>query len=314
MTAIVTVTPNPAIDHTIFIPNFSPGKVNRAEGERFDAGGKGLNVASFLKDFGLDDVSASGFLGKENEELFEKYLEKRGIRNEFVSLDGKTRTNIKIVDKSKGEITDINFPGFNCTTRDCSDLKERLTRLAKTHRWFILSGSLPPGAPDELFYEITILLKSLRLHVAVDTSGEALKKAAKARPDIVKPNLAEFSDLAGISNPTEEAIVSGLKELLKSGIRTVVLSMGEKGAIFASEGRFIRTIPPEVQVLSTVGAGDAMVAGLVAGESIGCSFEERARLATAFSAAALTKLGPGRTSRERVYPLIKDIKIEEVRT
>ncbi|MBC7076940.1 MAG: 1-phosphofructokinase, partial [Synergistales bacterium] len=90
--------------------------------------------------------------------------------------------------------------------------------------------------------------------------------------------------------------------------------MGEKGAIFASEGKFIRTIPPEVKVLSTVGAGDAMVAGLVAGESIGCSFEERARLATAFSAAALTKLGPGRTSRERVYPLMKDIKIEEVRT
>lgn len=94
MTAIVTVTPNPAIDHTIFVPNFSPGKVNRAEGERFDAGGKGLNVASFLKDFALEDISASGFLGNENKELFERYLEKgKFATNSSLSTARRGRTS-----------------------------------------------------------------------------------------------------------------------------------------------------------------------------------------------------------------------------
>ena len=105
MTSIVTVTPNPAIDHTIFIPNFTAGKVNRVKNERMDVGGKGFNVASFLKDYGIDDVVATGFLGKENSDFFEGFLTEWQIEADFVYLDGKTRTNIKIVDEEKQEIT-----------------------------------------------------------------------------------------------------------------------------------------------------------------------------------------------------------------
>ncbi|MGB3996139.1 1-phosphofructokinase family hexose kinase [Acetomicrobium sp.] len=172
MTSILTVTPNPGIDHTIFISDFTAGKVNRVKGERHDVGGKGFNVASFLKDYGIDDIAASGFLGRENKDLFEGFFIEREIKDEFIYLNGKTRTNIKIVDDIKNEITDINFPGLQCDKQSCHDLKDKLARLARRYEGFVLSGSLPPGAPADFFADITSTLKSLGKFVALDTSDQ----------------------------------------------------------------------------------------------------------------------------------------------
>lgn len=313
MTSIVTVTPNPAIDHTIFIPNFTAGRVNRVKKERKDVGGKGFNVASFLKDYGIEEVVATGFLGKHNKELFEHFLAARGIKDEFVLLDGETRTNIKIVDEQKKEITDINFPGLQCDEKVRANLQKILTRLAENNDYFALCGSLPPGIDDDFFAEVTSILKSLGKFVALDTSGPALKKALKSKPDLIKPNIAEFCEIFGLSNPSFDQIVEGLKKLLSLGIKTVCLSMGEKGAFFAEDHTLIQAIPPKIDVLTTVGAGDAMVTGLIAGAVKGEALLERAKLATAFSLCALTKLGTERTTRERVLSVIEKISVKEVK-
>lgn len=313
MTSIVTVTPNPAIDHTIFIPNFTAGKVNRVKDERMDVGGKGFNVASFLKDYGIDSVVATGFLGKENRDFFEGFLAERQIEADFVYLDGKTRTNIKIVDEEKQEITDINFPGLYCNRQSGDALKHMLEKLALTNQWFVLCGSLPPGLPDDYFARTVSMLKSMGKFVALDTSGQALKEAIEAKPDLIKPNISEFCEILGLQNPSFDEIVQGLMALASSGIKTVCLSAGERGALFAEDGKVILARPPKIDVLSTVGAGDAMVAGLIAGALSGQSLTERAKLSTAFSACALTKMGPGRTTRERVSSIMKHITIEEVR-
>lgn len=313
MTSIVTVTPNPAIDHTIFIPNFTAGKVNRVKEERKDVGGKGFNVASFLKDYGVEDVVATGFLGKDNKDLFERFLVDRQIREEFIFLEGKTRTNIKIVDEEKKEITDINFPGLRCNDESRKALQSKLIQLAKHCDYFVLSGSLPQGIDDDFFADVVSDLKTMGKFVALDTSGPAFNKALKSKPDVIKPNIVEFSELLGLSNPSPKDIVKGLKDLLSLGIKTICLSMGEEGAIFVEGDTFIQALPLKIDVLSTVGAGDAMVAGLIVGTLNGESLIERAKLATAFSTCALTKLGVGRTTRDRVLSVVGDIRVKEVK-
>ncbi len=147
-TSVVTVTLNPAIDQTLSIPGFAAGRVNRVAESRSHAGGKGVNVACFLADLGVEpgiEVIATGFLGTENEEIFAETFAQKGITDRFVRLPGSTRVGIKIVDGA--ETTDINFPGLTPTEEDLEKLFQAMAGLAEPGRWFVLSGSVPAGVP-----------------------------------------------------------------------------------------------------------------------------------------------------------------------
>ena len=154
-TRVATVTLNPAIDHSVGIPDFTPGSVNRVDWEQADAGGKGVNVASFLSDLGVA-ASASGFLGRENAAAFEHLFARKGVADHFVRLPGKTRVNVKILDEAQHRVTDINFPGLQPKAPDLAQLKTVIAQLAADHDWFVLSGSVPAGLPVDILSLIHI--------------------------------------------------------------------------------------------------------------------------------------------------------------
>jgi 1-phosphofructokinase len=285
----LAITLNPAIDRTITIPNFEAGKVNRVQGEYLNAGGKGVNVASSLADVG-HTVAVTGFLGRENSAVFERLFARKRIADHFVRLEGETRVGIKITDPVRKETTDINFAGAEPLPSDIVTLRAAIDQISA--EWFVIAGSLPPGVETTIYRELAQSLKARQKKVALDTSGETLNHAIEALPTLIKPNIHELEALVKRPLPSREAVVEAARELVAQGIGTVVVSMGHEGACFVgSEGVFFAT-PPEIEVRSTVGAGDAMVAGMVSAKLRGLSLPQAARLSTAFSVRAIGKLDP----------------------
>jgi 1-phosphofructokinase family hexose kinase len=309
---VVTVTLNPAIDQTLTVPGFAAGRVNRVASSRSDAGGKGVNVASFLADLGLD-VAATGFLGADNAALFEALFERKRIADRFVRIAGSTRVGLKIVD-DRGETTGINFPGLSPTAGDVDELLGRITEMAMPGRWFVLSGSVPPGVPVGIYATMTEAIHARGGHVVLDTSGPALREAMAAGPDavpeILKPNVEELGELVGRTLDTPDAVRAAGESLLERGVRRVAVSMGGAGAVFLENGRALLARPPEVEVRSTVGAGDAMVSGIVYALIHGLPLEDVARAATASGAYAVTAIGPGIEDPAEHRKLMDKVRIE----
>ncbi len=287
---IATVTLNPAIDQTVKVVNFQPNAVNRSHDMQFDAGGKGVNVASFLADYGCK-VAVTGFLGADNPRIFESLFLKKGIADHFIRIPGRTRTNIKIVDEQSQETTDINMAGEAPSAQALEALLHVIENLAGTSDWFVLAGNLPPRTPNDIYAQIIAKLRQHNKCVALDTSREALAEGLRAIPTIAKPNIEELQQVVGHALETEQDVREAATQLLETGIRLVVVSMGARGALFVSKEEAFRAVPPSVTVMSTVGAGDAMVAGLIAGQSQNYSLQDCARLATAFSLGAVTRVG-----------------------
>lgn len=308
---ITTVTLNPAIDQTVSVNDFRVNTVNRGQGMRFDAGGKGVNVASYLADYGLN-VAATGFLGEANTQIFEALFEAKGIEDHFVRIPGSTRTGVKIVDEANQQTTDINMPGQSPSPEAIRMLFESLGRLSATCDWFVLSGNLPPETPENIYAGLIDLLKSNRKQVILDTSREALIQGIQAAPDIVKPNIDELEQLVGHPLESVTAIERAARGLLEGGIRLVVVSMGAEGAIFVDDQTSLVARPPSVLVKSTVGAGDAMVAGTLSGKIRGLSLPECARLATAFSLGAITRVGAHLPEVETLEGYSRQVEIEQI--
>ncbi len=287
---IITVTLNPAIDRTVTIANFAAGTVNRVEQVQDHPGGKGVNVAVTLADAG-HTVAATGFLGRENATSFEDLFARKGIADQFIRIAGRTRVGIKIIDPVQQQTTDINFPGPAPAPPDLDTLRARLT--ASPAPWVVLAGSLPTGVAPTLYRDLIGTLKAQGRNVVLDTSGEPLAAALAAAPRIIKPNIHELEALMGRPLPHRGAVIASAQELLAAGIGLVVISMGSAGALFVTSREAVRAVPPQVVARSTVGAGDAMVAGIVAAQARGYSLEATARLATAFAVDAISRVGAG---------------------
>jgi 1-phosphofructokinase len=311
MTAIevATVTLNPAIDQTVTISDFAAGKVNRVEQIRSDPGGKGVNVASILADVG-HSVAVTGFLGRENSAVFEELFALKGIVDRFVRIPGQTRVGIKVTDPALQQTTDINFPGQSPRPSDMEALVDVLQHLDT--EWFVLSGSLPPGVDASVYRVLVEMLKARGRKVLLDTSGTPLRLALDSGPDAVKPNLRELEELVGhnILVSDQEAIVDAVRPLLARGIQLVAVSMGGDGACFVSDSSVITARPPRVDVKSTVGAGDAMVAGIISARLRRAPLAECARMATAFAADAITHVGSGLSSPTAFADLLARIELK----
>jgi 1-phosphofructokinase len=307
---VVTVTINPAIDQTVTIPNFAAGRVNRVQSAQMDAGGKGINVASFLADFG-QPATVTGFLGVDNDEIFRQLFVQKGIEDRCVRITGKTRIGVKISDEALRQTTDINFPGQTPSPSDIEQLFIILRELALTHEWFVLSGSIPAGVSAGIYGEMERTLGGRK--VVLDTSGEGFRQAVAAGPWLVKPNVDELGECVGERLDTTGAILKVARRLIERyKIATVVVSMGREGAIFVEGEETVWAVAPPVEVKSTVGAGDAMVAGIVAGKIRGLVLTECARLATAFSMTAISHIGSSLPSIEAVQSAKEQVAIREL--
>jgi 1-phosphofructokinase len=283
---VVTITLNPAMDLTITLGNFTPGAVNRVAQSHSAPGGKGVNVASALASDG-HRVAATGFLGRENSGDFEALFAANQIEDCFVRIPGRTRTGIKITDPVRHETTDINFPGLTPAPADLDLLHGQLAALDAP--WFVVGGSIPPGIDAAVYRGIIRTLKARGGRVALDTSGDALRHGIEAAPDIIKPNIHELEALVGEPLKTQPEVVKAAQKLMAKGIKLVVVSMGREGACFISETDVVMEYAPEIEVKSTVGAGDAMVAGIIAAQLRKLPLAACARLATGFSVELLKR-------------------------
>lgn len=308
---IATVTLNPAIDQTVSVNDFQVNTVNRGQGMRFDAGGKGVNVASYLADYGLS-VAATGFLGEENTQIFEQLFAAKGIEDYFVRIPGSTRTGVKIVDEANQQTTDINLPGQSPSPEAIQLLFESLGRLSAVCDWFVLSGNLPPDTPTNIYASLIELLKVNHKQVVLDTSREALAQGIQAGPNIAKPNIDELEQLVGRRLDEPAAIRQAARQLLGGGLDLVVVSMGAQGAIFVDGETSLIARPPSVMVKSTVGAGDAMVAGLLGARARGLDLPGSARLATAFSVGAITRVGAHLPEAGQIENYARQVEIQSL--
>lgn len=309
---VVTVTLNPAIDNTVAVPNFRTGEVNRVARSQLDAGGKGVNVASALADDGFR-VGVTGFLGRDNDALFRALFERKHIADRFVRIAGATRTGIKIVDHVNDTTTDINFAGQTGGPGELHALRAALEELAATCEWVVIAGSVPAGLPASIYHDLAASLPGKR--IALDASGEALRLALAAKPYLIKPNVVELREIMELPLRDHADIVAAARELQQQyGITCVAVSLGADGAIVVEGEQALLAVPAPVEVASTVGAGDAMVAGLVSGAMRGLPLGERARRATAFSMGAIAQLGSGLPPRETLEELAARVTLREVAT
>lgn len=302
----VTITLNPAIDRTVTIANFTAGAVNRVESVRSNPGGKGVNVAAVLADAG-QRVAVTGFLGRENAASFEALFAAKNIGDHFIRIAGQTRVGIKVVDPALSQTTDINFPGPTATPGNLDSLNLQLAALEAG--CFVLAGSLPPGVAATAYRELITTLRARGKRVVLDASGEALRLGLEARPHLFKPNIYELGELLGKSLHNEREIIAAARELNAAGVETVVVSMGRDGAVFVTATEAVIARPPAVEVRSTVGAGDAMVAGLIAAQARKLAPADCARLATAFSVHALTRTADAPNFCDAIQALLPQITI-----
>ena len=307
-TRIATLSLNPAVDQTAQVPSFTAGRVNRVEWEQSDAGGKGVNVASFLADAGLP-VAATGLLGDGNTGPFVALFARKGIEDRCLRLPGRTRVNVKIIDPVLDQVTDINFPGLAPRPQDLAALTEAIERLCADTDWFVLSGSVPAGVPSDIYADLLKRLKARGKTVVLDASGAPFAAAVSCGPDIVKPNIDELGELVGRPLAGHTEVVAAARALIAGGVGLVAVSMGADGALFVNSDSAVLAIPPAVTVKSTVGAGDAMVAGIVTGTLRGLDLAGRARLATAFSLGTLGEVGPNLPGPEVIESLAARVQI-----
>ena len=311
---VLAVALNPALDHTIEVECLRVGEVNRASRMRAQVGGKGFNVASCLADFGIP-TAVTGLLGSDNAEPFEALFRAKGITDRCLRLDGSTRVNTKLVDHATGQTTDLNLPGpaLSAQVRQAlmDGLLARIDSVMDSVRWVVLAGSLPPDWPDDTYCRLAQHVRRAGGRVVLDASGPALAEGLKAAPDLIKPNRAELAELVGRGLGSLDDIVAAARALMAgaAGPGAVVVSMGGEGALFLDREQALLAHPSRVDLLSTVGAGDAMVAGLVAARVEGLPLAEGARLATAFAAAKLARLGPHLPAPDVVRSLAGTVRI-----
>ncbi|MBK9615913.1 MAG: 1-phosphofructokinase [Uliginosibacterium sp.] len=313
--SVACVALNPALDQTIDVRNLRLGEVNRAQRAQIDVGGKGINVASCLADY-CGGVAVTGLLGRDNLALFEQLFDRKAILNHCLYVDGMTRINTKLVDPAQGMTTDINMPGPELSAEQISAAIEGLCRvideLAQSVTWFVLSGSLPPGWPDDTYARLISRVRGHGRKVLLDASGLPLLEGLRAQPHVLKPNENELSELVGRKLRTPGDIRLAVQELLAANtqVECVAVSMGGDGALFFSRTESLHAQALPVELISTVGAGDAMVAGLVAAQIERLPLAASAQLATAFSAAKLSRLGPHLPGVEVVRQRMMEVRVK----
>lgn len=285
---IYTVTFNPAIDYVVHFPQLRPGEINRNESEEFQFGGKGINVSNVLRTLGFDTVAlgfVAGFIG----EGFEKGLTEMGLKTDLIHVkEGMTRINVKV---KAAEETEINGVGPVITEADMEKLYEKLDAIGPEDV-LVLSGSIPKCLPGDTYERIMARLDGRGIPIAVDATRDLLVNVLKYHPFLIKPNNHELGEIFGRVLHTDEEIVDCAKKLQDMGGRNILVSMAGAGALLLDEAGGVHRIGcPKGKVLNSVGAGDSMVAGFLAGWLGKQDYDYALKLGTATGSATAFSIG-----------------------
>lgn len=289
---IYTVTFNPAMDYVLQVNNINEKDISRSEAEQIFYGGKGINVSSVLTQLNIENT-ATGFLAGFTGDELERSLKADNIRTDFVHLKtGYTRINVKI--KSEKEF-DINAHGPDITEQDVDKLLNKL-KCIKPDDWLVLAGSVPRSLSDDIYERILNNFTDKDINIVVDTTGNLLKNILKYKPFLIKPNHHELGEIFSADISSTEDIIKYAKRLQEMGAKNVLVSRAKDGATLIDENGNVTSVTNAPgKIVSSVGCGDSMVAGFIAGYIETGNYEDALKLgavcanATAFSSSVAKK-------------------------
>ena len=307
---ITTICLNPSFDKTAVIDTLNVGQVNRIGNARIDLGGNGINVAVVAKRLGLD-VQCLGIMGKDGSEELTALIEKENLKHTFQVITGHVRTNTKIVSRSGQGVTELNEPGPAVTQGILDDFFKMAREKTLDSDMVVLTGSLPPGCPEGTYRDLLKILEGKKC--ILDTEGKELELAAKgAAPFLIKPNLKELERTLGMELRTMRTIRDAALIFIRLGVEHAVVSMGEMGAMYVSPEKTLFAPALRVETKSTVGAGDAMIGGMLLGYDKEKSMAKAFRYGIAAGAACVMTEGTQMIVKEDFDRLLEMVKIQEV--
>lgn len=304
---VATITLNPAYDLLGFCPKVELGDVNLVQTNALLPAGKGINVAKVLSDLDVK-LTLGGFLGKENRDGFNLLFNSLNVEDKFQTVEGRTRINVKLTEENS-EVTDLNFSGFTITEQDWQRFVTDSLEWLKDFDMIAISGSLPAGVSLDKFTKWMEQVKTICPKVVFDSSRDALVAGLKAKPWLIKPNDKELEMFVGRKLSTLAEIKAAAMELINEGIGNVVISLGSKGALWVTKHEAWLAKPPKCQVVSTVGAGDSMVGGLMYGLMTNQSIKDTLVFASSVAALSVGQAGVGIADRQAVTNMLDKIEI-----
>jgi 1-phosphofructokinase family hexose kinase len=311
---IVTVTLNAAVDRTLTVPNFQRGQRHRASAGVTLAGGKGINVARALKTLGVP-VVATGLVGGTTGARIVEELTHEAILNDFVHIEGESRTSTAVVDPTGGTYTEINEWGPAVQPEELETLLEKLRYLTQDAEFVVFAGSLPRDVDPEFYAEASRELTRRHIPTVLDSEGEPLRLGVEAEPFLVSPNQAEAESLVGQEFHDADDFRLALDGIADMGARNVLITT-EEGALALlredRDARRYRANAPRVDPVSTVGSGDVLLAAFLAARHAGRSNEESLRAAVAAGAASTLEVGAGRFDPRQAGRLQAGVELAEL--
>jgi 1-phosphofructokinase/tagatose 6-phosphate kinase len=309
---IITVTLNAAIDKTLAVPNFRLGRRHRAVEQTAMAGGKGVNVARALRALG-QPVIATGIAGGPTGTRIVEHLTDEGILNDFVRIREESRTSTAVVDPTSGEQTEINEHGPHVSDQELDLFVDKLLYLAKGAAVCVFAGSLPRGVDTDLYGRLIEEMRRLGVTTVLDAEGEPLLTATRRRPDVVSPNELEAEGLVGHEFSDEEDRRRALGEMVEMGAREGIITLADGCLAVLGEGSerclYRATLEP-LEPVSSVGSGDALLAGFVAARYGGRDPEDCLRFAVACGAESTQHFGAGVLEQREVERLLPEVRVE----
>jgi len=305
---IVTVTLNPSLDKTLCVPRLRLGEVNRAESLRVDLGGKGINVSRALRALGIGSTII-GFIGGRTGQALQDGLLADGFDVHFIDVAGETRQNVTLLDQASGQHTKINEPGPEVAPQHVAALHSLVGQIVQPDDLWAFCGSLPPGAPKDLYERLIRQVQERGGRAFLDSSGPPFREGLAARPFAVKPNSEEAAELLQRPLHSADEHCAAARHLHEQGVQMVALTRGIQGLVLAMRGELVIATPPTVTARSPIGAGDASLAGLLWATSDGCDARETARRAVACGTATAMQEGTGVGDRALVQRLIGQVQI-----
>jgi 1-phosphofructokinase/tagatose 6-phosphate kinase len=311
---ILTVTLNAAIDRTVAVPSFRQGNRHRAVEASTVAGGKGVNVARALKLLDLP-VIATGLAGGPTGARLMERLAEESILTDFTWIAGESRTNLAVIDPTSGEQTEINERGPAVSPVEVKELLERIAYLSEGMKICVLAGSVPPGAGDDLYARLVADLGRRGVPVVLDAEGEAMLAGVRAGASMVTPNEREAEELVGQEFADADDLAHGLRELVRLGAGEAAITRAQ-GCVAVvgenSERRLLEVHTEPLEPVSTVGSGDAFLAGYVAARCEGRSAEECLAYGVACGAESTQHFGAGTVDRNQVERLLGEVAVHDL--
>jgi 1-phosphofructokinase family hexose kinase len=313
---IITVTLNAAIDRTLAVPNFRLGRRHRAVEQTAMAGGKGVNVARALKALG-QPVIATGVAGGPTGTRIIEHLTEEAILNDFVRIREESRTSTAVVDPTSGEQTEINERGPTVSDAELDLFVDKLLYLAKGAGVCVFAGSLPRGVDVELYARLVEELKRLGVTSILDSEGEPLRLGTRAGPTVVSPNEPEAEELVGHEFADEEDRRTAMGEMLELGAREALMTRPDGCLALLGDGHegqrhLYRANLEPLEPVSSVGSGDAFLAGYVAARYAGSDPEQCVRFAVACGAESTQHFGAGVINPREAKRLLSDVEIDAI--